>query len=207
VDSDTWDKSVVNGKLPTSLDGVSVSIGGQPAYVYYVSPGQINAIVPNIPAGQTYLNVSTPAGVTTGVTLNIASQAPAFFLWPGSQAVATRQDGSYAAKAGTFSGANTVAAHPGEVVTLWGTGFGATTPTVAPGIQTPADKLYSCDPVTATVGGTAATVYGCALSPGMAGLYQVAIQVPASLAPGDYALKVMVDNATSPDGIILAVAQ
>ena len=125
----------------------------------------------------------------------------------GSQAVATRQDGSYAVKAGTFSGATTAAAHPGDVLILWGTGFGATTPAAPAGVVTAADKLYQCDPVTATLGGAAVTVYGCALSPGWAGLYQVAIQVPASLAAGDYALKVMVDNATSPDGVILSVAK
>jgi uncharacterized protein (TIGR03437 family) len=67
--------------------------------------------------------------------------------------------------------------------------------------------LYNCDPVTAALGGTAVTVYGCALSPGWAGLYQVAIQVPQSLAPGDYALKVSIGNASSPDGAILAVAR
>ena len=206
VASDTWDKTIVNGKLPTSLDGVSVSVGGQPAYVYYVSPSQINAVVPNIAAGQTTLSVTTPTG-QSAVTVNVGAQVPAFFLWPGNQAVATRQDGSYAVKAGTFSGATTAAAHPGDVIVLWGTGFGATTPAVTPGIVTSNDKLYNCDPVTATLGGTAVTVYGCALSPGWVGLYQVAIQVPTSLAAGDYALKVMVDNAASPDGVILSVAK
>jgi uncharacterized protein (TIGR03437 family) len=206
VASDTWDKSIVSGKLPTSLDGVGVSVGGQPAYVYYVSPGQINAVVPNIAAGQTTLSVTTPTGQTGAVAVNVGTQAPAFFLWPGNQAVATRQDGSYAVKAGTFSGATTAAAHPGDVIVLWGTGFGATTPAVASGILTPSDKLYNCDPVTATLGGAAVTVYGCALSPGWAALYQVAIQVPSTLAAGDYALKVVIDNASSPDGVILSIA-
>ena len=205
VASDTWDKSIVNGNLPASLDGVSVNIGGQPAYVYFVSPGQINALVPNIPPGQTTLTVVTPAGTGPGVTVNIAAQAPAFFLWPGNQAVATRQDGSLAVKAGTFSGATTTAAHPGDVIVLWGTGFGVTTPAAPAGTVTPSDKLYNCDPVTATVGGVAATVYGCALSPGWAGLYQVAIQVPKSLTAGDYPLRISIDNASSPDGVILAV--
>ena len=42
--TDTWDNAVVNGALPLSLDGVSVSVGGQPAYLSYISPGQINAL-------------------------------------------------------------------------------------------------------------------------------------------------------------------
>ena len=44
--TDTWANFIVNGKLPTTVDGVSVTVGGQPAYVYYISPGQINFIVP-----------------------------------------------------------------------------------------------------------------------------------------------------------------
>lgn len=207
VASDTWANEIVNGRLPSSLDGVSVSLGGQPAYIYYVSPGQINALASNISAGQTTLTVTTPAGTTAPVTVNVAAQAPAFFLWPGNQAVATRIDWSLAVKPGTFAGLTTTAAHPGDIIILWGTGFGATTPPVTPGIEVPADQAYNCDPVTATLGGQPVTVYGCALSPGYAGLYQVAIQVPTTQASGDYALRVMIDGAVSPPGVILSVAQ
>jgi hypothetical protein len=44
--TDTWAKSIVDGKLPDQLDGVYVTIGGAPAYIYYISPTQINLIVP-----------------------------------------------------------------------------------------------------------------------------------------------------------------
>jgi len=47
--------------------------------------------------------------------------------------------------------------------------------------------------------------FGCALSPGFAGLYQVAVQVPASMADGDYPIVATVAGATSPDGVILSV--
>ena len=43
----TWTSSeVANGNLPTSLDGASVTIDGKPAFVYYISPTQINAQAP-----------------------------------------------------------------------------------------------------------------------------------------------------------------
>ena len=90
---------------------------------------------------------------------------------------------------------------------LWGTGFGATTPAVPPGIQVPGDKQYKCGPVSVTLGTASATVNTCALSPGSTGLYQVAIQVPTPLSDGDYALKVMVNGAVSPDGAILSVTR
>jgi uncharacterized protein (TIGR03437 family) len=205
VASDTWANSIVAGALPTTLDGVSVSIGGSPAYIYYVSPGQINAIAPNVSPGPAALTVTTPAGTTAPVTVNVAAAAPAFFLWPGNQAVATRTDNSLAVKAGTFAGATTSAAHPGDVLILWGTGFGATTPPAPQGVVTPSTQQYNCSPVTATLGTANLTVYGCALSPGSAALYQVAIQVPASMQPGDYPLQVQVSGAASPTGVILSV--
>ena len=49
--TDTWDKAIVNNQLPTTLDGVSVDVGGQKAYVYFVSAGQINVVAPNVQAG------------------------------------------------------------------------------------------------------------------------------------------------------------
>ena len=206
IESDTWANSIVNGVLPTMLDGVSVSIGGQPAYIYYVSPQQINAIAPNLPAGPATLTVTTAQGTMLPVTVNVAAQAPAFFLWPGNQAVATRQDGSYAVKAGTFPGATTAAAHPGDVIILWGTGFGATTPPAPQGMATPSGTAYNCSPATVTLGATALTVYGCALSSGASGLYQVAVQIPTTMPAGDYALTVTVNGALSPAGVILSVA-
>ena len=59
--------------------------------------------------------------------------------------------------------------------------------------------------MTVKIGTADAQVFGAALSPGFAGLYQVAIQVPASMADGDYALKATVSGASSPDGVTLSV--
>lgn len=204
VAQDTWDKFIVNGKLPTSLDGVSVKVGSQQAFVYFISPGQTNVLAPDVPPGPALISVTTPAGTSNLAAATVTAQAPAFFLWPGNQAVATRQDGSFAVKDGTFPGAPTIAARPGDILILWGTGFGATTPPVASGIQVP-PGTYNCAKVTVKIGSADAQDFGCALSPGSAGLYQVAIQVPAALADGDYALKTTIGGTTSPDGVTLSV--
>ena len=205
--TDTWDKAIVNGKLPTLLDGVSVNVGSSLAYVQYISPTQINVQAPDVGTGPVPVTVTTPSGTSAAVTATVAAQAPAFFLWPNSQAVATHNDAtaSWAVKNGTFAGVTTVAAKPGDVLILWGTGFGPTTPPVAAGIQVPADKAYNASPVTIKIGTANATVYGAALSPGFAGLYQVAIQVPTPLADGDYALTATVSGVSSPSGVILSV--
>ena len=152
------------------------------------------------------MTVTTPGGTTSTVSATSQQFSPAFFLWPGNQAVATFQDFSLAVKAGTFAGANTVAAKPGEVVILWGTGFGPTSPSVTPGIQVPGDQTYStASAVTVTINNTPANVFGTALAPGFAGLYQVAIQVPASLADGDWPIKASIGSFQSPDGAVLSV--
>ncbi|MCX6633224.1 MAG: IPT/TIG domain-containing protein [Candidatus Solibacter sp.] len=203
---DTWDKGIVNGVLPTSLDGVRVDIGSKPAFVYRIFPNQIDVQAPDVGTGPVPVTVTTPGGTSVAVTANVVAQSPAFFLWPGNQVVATRNaDGSWAVKDGTFAGATTVAAKPGDVLLLWGTGFGPTTPPVAAGILVPGDKIYNTSPVSVKIGTADALVIYGLLSPGYAGLYQVAIQVPASMADGDYALKATVSGASSPDGVTLSV--
>ncbi len=58
--TDTWANAIVNGKLPTTLDGVSVTIAGKAAYPDYVSPTQINVLVPDISPGAAQVTVTTP---------------------------------------------------------------------------------------------------------------------------------------------------
>ena len=130
----------------------------------------------------------------------------AFFQW-GSYAVATHLNYSFAVKNGTFSGPTTPA-KPGEVIILWGTGFGPTNPLAPVGVEVPSGTTYyTANPVTVTVGDTSATVYGAALSPGYAGLYQVAIQIPTSLANGDYPVTATVLGVQSPLTTLITVQE
>ncbi len=206
--TDTWDNFIVNGKLPTTVDGVSVTIGGQAAYIYYVSPGQINFIVPEVPAGSQQVVVKDSAGTSSPSMVTVGTYGPAFFPWPNNQVVATRQDFSLAAKNGTFAGAATVPAKPGDTIILWGTGFGPTNPTPGQGEETPSNATYSTSTLpTVTIDNLSATVYGAALAPGFAGLYQVAIQVPASLGNGDWAIVASIGGVSSPSGTVLTVQQ
>jgi uncharacterized protein (TIGR03437 family) len=203
--TDNWGNAIVGGKLPTSLDGVGVSVGGQPAYIAYISPTQINAVAPNVGPGTVSVTVTNSSGTSSLFTAVAQMFQPAFFQW-GSYAVATRQDFSLAVKNGTFSGLATVPAKPGDIIILWGTGFGPTTPAAPTGVEVPAGTTYyTANPVTITVGGVRATVYGTALSPGYAGLYQVGIQIPTSLANGDYSVIATVSGAQSPSSTLITV--
>ncbi len=204
--TDDWSNSIVNGALPTSLDGVSVTMGGKPAYIYYISPSQLNVLAPDVPAGPITVTVTT-GGVTSAAFATTASAyGPGFFVWPNNQVVATRTDYSYAVKAGTFSGAATVAAKPGDVIVLWATGFGPTNPAAPTGVPVPSDKAYATTALPSiTIDNVSATVYGAALAPGSAGLYQIAIQVPLSLADGDWPIQASIGGVMSPAGTILSV--
>jgi uncharacterized protein (TIGR03437 family) len=206
--TDSWNNAIVSGALPTKLDDVQVMVGDQPAYVGYISPTQINAVAPSVPAGSVPVTVINANGTSQAVMAQVQAEQPAFFLWPGTYAVATHLDYSLAVKNGTFPGATTVPAKPGDVIILWGTGFGPTSPAAPLGTETPSGTTYNtANAVSVTIGTTKAMVYGAALAPGFAGLYQVAIQIPASLANGDYPVVATVSGALSPSTTMITVQQ
>lgn len=102
VDTRTWATSDFNGlKAPTSLDGTSVTIGGQAAFVDYVSPGQMNAQVrSSVGMGQQQVVVTAPGGVSAAYAIAVAAiepglLAPSSFYVNGAQyAVAVFSDGT-----------------------------------------------------------------------------------------------------------------
>lgn len=205
--TDTWDNSIANGNLPTSLDGVQISVDGQAAYIAYVSPGQINAIAPNAGTGSVSVTVMNSNGTSAAATAVSQTVQPAFFQW-GNYAVASRADYSLAVQNGTFANLTTAPAKPGDVLILWGTGFGPTTPAAPSGVEVPSTSTYyTASDVTVTIGGVPATVYGSALAPGYAGLYQIAIQVPPSLANGDYPVVATIAGAQSSQATMITVNQ
>jgi uncharacterized protein (TIGR03437 family) len=201
----TW--TVINGALPTTLNGVTVSVGGQPAYVYYVSATQINVVAPNVGTGNVTVTVKNSAGTSNAFTAVSQTVQPAFFLWPGGYSVATHQDFTYAIKNGTFAGVTTTPASPGETIILWGTGFGPTTPAFPVGIATPSTTAYLSGTVTVTIGGVSASVYqsSAALAANFASLYQLAVTVPSSLAAGDYPVVATINGVQSPTTTMLTV--
>lgn len=196
--TDDWSKSIVNGNLPPALDGVGVTVGGVAAYVSYLSGSQINVLTANIGSGSLSIVVTTAAGSSAPASGMAQQASPAFFPWPNGQPVATHADYSWAVKNGTFLGAITAPALPGETIILWGTGFGPTSPAAPTGVEIPGSQLYSsASAVTVTIGGLPASVYATVLAPGFAGLFEVIVTVPATLANGDYPLVATVSGVSA----------
>lgn len=204
------DSDFINGAFPTSLDGVSVNINGKAAYVEYVSPTQVNVQVPTDGAtGLVPVQVSTAKGISAVSTVTMQAASPAFFPWAGKYAAATRVDYSFTAPVGLFgSGVTSAPAKPGDTLILWGTGFGPTDPAVPAGQNTPTSPVATpTSTITILIGNISAQVLGAALTPGNAGVYQIAIQVPPGAPNGDLPIVAQVGGVFSPPNIYLAVQQ
>lgn len=174
----------VDGKAPTWLEGTTVTIGGQPAYLSYVSPTQVNAQVPNVGAGPQQITVSTSAGASNSYPVTVNVIAPGI-LAPSSFNLNSRQyavaiaasDSAYILPPGSISGIAQRPARPGETITFYGIGFGAVSPHVDPG--TPAPSLNAVhQTVRVYFGSTEAQVTYAGLAPGSIGLYQFNVVVP-----------------------------
>ena len=89
--SRTWGAAdFVGNQLPTELDGVSVTMNGENAYVYYISGTQINVLTPpDLAAGPLQVVVNNSTGSSAVFASTVAAVAPAFFIASGSFVLAT----------------------------------------------------------------------------------------------------------------------
>jgi uncharacterized protein (TIGR03437 family) len=185
----TWQNSdFVNGLLPTSLQGVSVTINGVAAYVAYISPTQINLLAPDDATIGT-VQVQVTAARQNSNTLSTPKTlfAPAFFtLGAGAYVAALHADYSPV-------GAPGQPAKPNETILLYGTGFGPTTG------ATPAPLA---NPVQIKIGGVAATVAFAGLAG--PGLYQFNVTVP-NLPPGDAPVLATIGGVTTQTGLAVTI--
>ncbi len=173
----------IGNTAPTILNGVSVTIGGQPAFVGYTSPGQVNVLAPNVPAGTQQLVLTNSAGSTQAYSVSVSViqpglLAPASFVVGGLQYVfAQFANYSFVLPPGTLPGVVTRAAHPGETILMWGIGFGEVSPVTPPGqIATGLTQLTNSLQV--KIGGTAADVPYAGMAPTLVGVYQFNVVVP-----------------------------
>jgi uncharacterized protein (TIGR03437 family) len=212
--SRSWTSAdIINGNLPTNLSGVSVTINGKSAYVYYISPTQINVQAPDdAAAGTVSVAVTTPAGTSASTTVTLASVSPAFFTLDGKYAAGVIPSSTGAYLAGTpnsydllgptgMYSYNTRPVKKGELLELFSTGFGpGGTPVVSGKVFSgAAQTIY---PVSLSLGGVAINTVAYITG---AGLYQINITIPANAASGDNALTAIVNGVQSPTGIYVTV--
>ena len=194
--------------LPTELDGVSVTVGGSPAFVQFISPNQINVLIDEDGmTGPVDVVVTTPLGQSLGTIATKTALRPQLFRFsPNGRiyAAGVHLDGTFLGPANLFGGAvATRPARPGDIVQLFGTGWGQTNPpTTVSQVVTGATPLAS--PVTVQLGGVDAVVQFAGLVG--SGLYQINLVIP-DLPPGDYIFDGEIDGVGLDVPVLISVEQ
>ncbi|HEY4360356.1 MAG TPA: IPT/TIG domain-containing protein [Bryobacteraceae bacterium] len=206
-----WKSSdFVGTKLPTTLEGATVTFNDIPAAIYYVRPTQLNVQVPDgLPNGGVTVKVTTSNGsVTAGV--QHATVAPGLFISTQLKAndgtiyyypAAVHTDGTLVGRDFIIAGSRPVVA--GETILVFGTGYGPSIPPQPSGLLVNASPLGGL--VTVSMAGNRALVQSATLvSPG---LYQFNMIVPLGLNSGfDYAMQIgFLGGAQSQVGIYLPI--
>jgi uncharacterized protein (TIGR03437 family) len=170
--------------LPLSLNGVSATVNGVAAPLYFVSPSQMNLQVPyETNPGTAVLEVNN-AGNKYSYSFTVTAAAPGIFTDAKGYVL-------------PYSGGKR-----GETLTLFITGEGAVTPAVAtgttPAATTALDQLPApAQPVKVTIGGVAATVVFAGIPPGLVGSTQINFTVPDTAPLGTQGLVVTVGGVAS----------
>lgn len=204
----TW-----NNDFPTMLGGTSVTIDDKPAYLWYVSPTQINLQAPDDTVTGSVNVVVTTQGRSVTSTVTLAQFGPSFSVLDGKHVagIILRSDGSGAYGGGTYDivgptgtslGYKTVAAKAGDNVALFGVGFGPTNPPV------PAGHTYTG--AAQTTGLVQISINNIAVTPAFsgitsAGLFQINLQIPSGLGVGDVALRAAAGGLQTPSTVLISL--
>lgn len=187
---------ISGGMLPTTLigSGVRVLINQIPADIYYVSPGQVNLLIPTIlVAGPATVQLEFDGRAGPAVQIMLGDSAPALFQQNGATVLATHADYSLVTADSP--------ARAGEEIVLYATGLGPTVPAAIPNqIPVTAARLASMQDFQVLLNGVAIDSRNIAYAgvvAGYAGLYQVNVILPLD-APANPEIRVVAGQAISP---------
>jgi uncharacterized protein (TIGR03437 family) len=194
-------EDLYQGTLPTTLlgTGVRLTLDGVLVYLYYVSPGQINFLVPsNFTPGKSQLILALDGKAGERVAVDLKQFSPALFQLDPETVLATKLDGSvvspeYPASAGGY-------------VILYATGLGETKPKIAPGqIPKAAAVLENTAAFQVLLNGEPlhrANILYAGLAPGFPGLYQINLKLPDN-APRNPEIRIGFNDILSPTDVRL----
>jgi uncharacterized protein (TIGR03437 family) len=188
------------GTLPNSLDGVTVYVNGILGSLFFVSPTQINFLIPyDLATTSATIYVCRQGVAGPPAIVQLASTAPGFFQWNGNFAVAEHADGSLISSSDP--------AQPCEIVVLYAAGLGRTSPDVPSGhVVSIPTSIVNASQLQILLNGTPlppSSIYYAGLTPGFAGLYQINLRLPDDLPP-DPQIRMVIGTQTSPASIQLS---
>ncbi len=199
--------------LSTSLGGVSVTFNNVAAPLFAVTSAQINA---QLPAGLTGATatvvVRTGAGSSAARTIQIARTSAGIFTDPpggAGQGIVV-----YATEPRTFAAVPSMRlpqarpARAGDFLTIYANGLGPVQPAVRDGNAAPAAEplARTVDEPVVTLGDARCRVLFSGLVPGLVGLYQINIEVPAGVPTGNAVpIQIAVGGVTSSRAVTIAI--
>ncbi len=202
-DTRIWQPSDFSGNaMPTQLDKVSATVNGKSAYVYYISPTQINILTPpDALSGQVAVAVTNNGTSSAFFTAPAQSISPSFFVFNGGPYVAAEHlNFSLVGPTTLYPNSSTPAA-PGETVILYANGFGPTSIPVVSGSIAQSGTLSPLPAI--TIGGVAATVtFAGLVAPGE---FQFNVIVPSTLSNGDQSIVATYGGQSTQPGSLITI--
>ncbi len=202
-DSRIWKGSdFVNNQLPLQLDNVSVTVNGKPAYVYYISPAQINILTPpDAMSGPVQVQVTNNGTVSAMFNAQVQAVSPSFFVFNGGPYVAaTHINGGLLGPSTLFPG-STTPAKPGETVVLYANGFGPVSRPVVSGSILQSGNLSPLPQI--KIGGATASVQFAGLV--FPGEFQFNVVVPADAPDGNLPIVAASNGFSTQTGTLITV--
>ncbi len=204
-----WAGSDFQGaRAPTALDGTEVKVNGKNAFIWYISPTQVNAQPPDDDAtGPVEVEVITRGG-SAKATMNKTKVSPALltaepFRIGGQQYVISLfNDGTYVGRANLIAGINFRPAKPGDTINLYAVGCGPTNPALAAG-TIPSAHMPLASPIRVTFGQTEAQATAFMAAPYI-GLCQFQVTVP-NVSDGDVPIDISVDGVTTGQTLVTTI--
>jgi uncharacterized protein (TIGR03437 family) len=189
-------------QLPPELDGVSVTVNGKAAYVFFVSPAQVNILTPPDPIlGPVQVKLTRDGVTSKPASVQAQALSLSFFVFGGGPYVAARHADFSLLGPVTLYPTQTTPAKPGEVVLLYANGFGPTSQTIISGSLSQGGTLSPL-PVIKIGGITAEVQFAGLVFPGQ---YQFNVVVPSTVGDGDQPLTVTYGGSSTPTGILITI--
>jgi uncharacterized protein (TIGR03437 family) len=169
--------------LPTALGESCLTVNGIAVPMLFVSAQQINGQLPANANGNATMTLYTPGGISNSFYFSISPTAPSIFR--------SGTAGPETGLATIFRNDNgqlitpTNPIHPGDIIIIYATGMGRTSPFVDSGMAAPALPLpNTVIAASVTLGGAPLDVLYAGLVPGEVGVYQVNASVPSNVPQG-----------------------